>query len=29
MEQQDLPQAYVCVIGNDGTGKSTTCNLVN
>lgn len=26
--QPQLPSAYICIIGNDGTGKSTTCSLV-
>lgn len=26
--QTQLPSAYICIIGNDGTGKSTTCSLV-
>lgn len=29
MDKSSTPPAYVCIIGNDGTGKSTTCGLIN
>jgi thymidylate kinase len=29
MNNLTVPAAFICILGNDGTGKTTMCKLVN